>query len=109
MLSGRASSSMLMDRHHDVELQFDHNQTTKTPHGRLLVETTSGQPDELRVTLADSTKGYALTIYTKAKSPSQAKRVKRELEKFLVNRDSNRTVVREEIIEMVSIGTSFEG
>lgn len=61
----------------------DKGRAFRTPHGRLLVETVSGLPDVLRVTLVDYDRGYALDVYTTARSSGQADRVKRELERFL--------------------------
>ncbi len=66
----------------DYNSQFDRSRAVRTPHGRILVQT-SNQQDVLRVTLADSHKGYALEVYTRAQSKSQAERVGRELERFL--------------------------
>lgn len=67
----------------DFNSQFDRSRTFPSPHGRLLVEVKTGQPDVLLVTLADSPKGYRLAVRTKAQTMSQAERVRRELERFL--------------------------
>ena len=66
----------------DYNSQFDRSRAVRTPQGRILVQA-STQPDVLRVTLADSQKGYALEVYTRAQSKSQAERARRELERFL--------------------------
>jgi CRISPR-associated protein Csx14 len=63
--------------------QFDRGRTIPTSQGRLLIEVDPSQVDILIVTLADSSRGYALAIRTLAKSKSQAERVKRELIEFL--------------------------
>jgi len=63
--------------------QFDRSRTFPSPHGRLLVEVETGQPDVLLVTLADSPRGYRLAVRTRARTEAQAERVRRELERFL--------------------------
>jgi CRISPR-associated Csx14 family protein len=65
---------------------FDKTRAVRTPHGRLQVQTLPGHPDVLRVTLADSDRGYALNVYTTAQSAGQADRVQRALEEFLLGK-----------------------
>jgi len=67
----------------DFNSQFDRSRTFHSPHGRLLVEVKTSQPDLLTVTLADSQKGYRLAVRTRAQTTAQAERVRRELERFL--------------------------
>ncbi len=87
-LAGRLCSFPYAERidSTDFNSQFDRSRAFPSPHGRLLVEIKTGKPDVLLVTLADSPKGYRLAIRTKARTMSQAERVRRELEQFLGKR-----------------------
>lgn len=67
----------------DFNSQFDRSRAFSSPQGRLVVEIKKDALDILLITLADSQKGYRLALRTNAKTPAQAERVKRELERFL--------------------------
>ncbi|MCG3144831.1 MAG: hypothetical protein HONDAALG_02304 [Gammaproteobacteria bacterium] len=62
----------------------DRSRALKTKYGNLVVDVKTSAPEVLRVTLAYTDAGYALEVRTRAQSMSQAERVKRELERFLI-------------------------
>lgn len=68
----------------DNNPRWDRSRVLKTRHGNLVVDVKTGEPSVLRVTLAYTDPGYALEVRTRARSMSQAERVRRELERFLV-------------------------